>query len=282
MGESVDLRQHKYKKEDTMKSYQFILVIFFYFGLAIVARADTLTKEIEYTHNGLKLKGYLAYDDAVKGKRPGLLVVHEWWGHNEHARDRARMLAKDGYTALAIDMYGNGETANHPKKAGELMNAAFKDWETSRARFTKAKEILQAHETVDSTRVGAIGFCFGGAVSIRMARGGADLDGIVAFHSSLPSKPLIAKGNIKASILIINGSEDSFLSPESVGSFSQEMVAGNVDFSYLNLAGVKHSFTNKQADELSKKFSIPNLEYNKQADERSWAEMLRFFKRVFN
>ena len=265
-----------------VKSYLFILVFLFYSSLTIVARADTLTKEIEYTHNGIKLKGFLAYNDTVKEKRPGVLVVHEWWGHNEHARDRARMLAEDGYTALAIDMYGIGKTANHPKKAGELMNAAFKDWETSQARFNKAKKILQAHETVDSTRIGAIGFCFGGAVSIRMVRGGADLDGIVAFHSSLPSEPPIKKGNVKASILIINGSEDSFLNPESVGSFSQEMVAGNVDFSYLSLAGVKHSFTNKQADEFRKKFNIPNLEYNKQADERSWSEMQRFFKRVFN
>ena len=162
------------------------------------------------------------------------------------------------------------------------MNAAFKDWETSQARFNKAKEILQAHKTVDSTRIGAIGFCFGGAVSIRMVRGGADLDGIVAFHSSLPLEPPITKGDVKASILVINGSEDSFLSPESVGSFAKEMVAGNVDFSYLNLAGIKHSFTNKRADEFRKALNIPNLEYNKQADEQSWSEMQRFFKRIFN
>ena len=162
------------------------------------------------------------------------------------------------------------------------MNAAFKDWKTSQARFNKAKEILRAHKMVDSTRIGAIGFCFGGAVSIRMVRGGADLDGIVAFHSSLPLEPPITKSNMKASVLVINGSEDSFLSAESVGSFAKEMAAGNVDFSYLSLGGVKHSFTNKQADEFSKKFNIPNLEYNKQADERSWSEMQRFFKRVFN
>ena len=265
-----------------MKKCLFKLVFLYCFSITTMAQADIRTHEIEYTHNSIKLKGYLAYDDAVQGKRPGILVVHEWWGHNEHARGRTRMLAEDGYTALAVDMYGNGKTANHPKKAGELMNAAFKDWEASQARFNKAKEILQAHKTVDSTRIGAIGFCFGGAVSIRMVRGGADLDGIVAFHSSLPLEPPITKGDVKASILVINGSEDSFLNPESVGSFAKEMVAGNVDFSYLNLAGIKHSFTNEQADELSKAFSIPNLEYNKQADEQSWSEMQRFFKRIFN
>ncbi len=255
------------------------LVFLSILSFATVAQAEVQTQEIDYTQNGTTLKGYIAYDDAIKGKRPGILVVHEWWGHNKHARNRARMLAGIGYTALAVDMYGNGKTADHPKKAGEFMNAAFKDWKTSQPRFNKAKEVLQAHKTVNPEQIGAIGFCFGGAVSIRMARGGADLAGIVAFHSALPLEPAIT--NMKASVVIINGSEDSFLKPESVGSFSSQMVAGNVDFTYLNLSGVKHSFTNKQADEFSKKFNIPNLEYNKQADERSWSAMQKFFQRIF-
>lgn len=249
-------------------------------SLATVAHAEVQTEEIEYTHNGITLKGYLAYDSAIKGKRPGVLVVHEWWGHNEHARDRARMLAKIGYTALAVDMYGNGKTADHPKKAGEFMNAAFKDWENSKARFNKAKDVLQSHKTVDAERIGAIGFCFGGAVSLRMARGGADLDGVVAFHSSLPLQPAVT--NVKASVLVINGSQDSFLKPETVGSFSSQMMMGNVDFTYMNLQGVKHSYTNRQADEFRKKFDIGALEYNKKADERSWKAMQKFFQRVFN
>ena len=256
------------------------LVLLAALGFAANAQAEVQTQEIEYTQSGTTLKGFLAYDSAIKTKRPGILVVHEWWGHNEHARDRARMLAEVGCTALAVDMYGNGKTADHPKKAGEFANAAFKDWEVSKARFNKAKEVLQSHKTVDAELIGAIGFCFGGAVSIRMARGGADLDGVVAFHSSLPLQPAIT--NMKASVLVINGSQDSFLKPETVGSFSSQMVAGNVDFTYMNLAGIKHSFTNKRADEFSKKFSIPNLQYNRQADERSWSAMQKFFKRVFN
>jgi len=249
-------------------------------NLATVAHAEVQTQEIEYTQNGTTLKGYLAYDSAIKEKRPGILVVHEWWGHNEHARDRARMLAKIGYTALAVDMYGNGKLADHPKKAGEFMNAAFKNWDASKARFNKAKEVLKSHKTVDAERIGAIGFCFGGAVSLRMARGGADLDGVVAFHSALPLQPAIA--NMKASVLVINGSQDGFLKPETVGSFSSQMMAGNADFTYMSLDGTKHSFTNKQADEFSKKFNIPSLQYNKQSDERSWAAMQNFFQRVFN
>jgi len=249
-------------------------------GSATMAHAEIQTQEIDYLQNGTTLKGYLAYDDTIKGKRPGILVVHEWWGHNKHARNRARMLAKIGYTALAVDMYGNGKTADHPKKAGEFMNAAFSDWPTSQARFNKAKEILQAHETVDAEKIGAIGFCFGGAVSLRMARGGADLQGVVAFHSSLPLEPEVTK--MSASVLVINGSQDAFLKPETVGSFSSQMMAGNIDFTYLNLKGIKHSFTNRQADEFNKKFKIGNLEYNKQADEYSWKVMQDFFRRVFS
>ncbi len=256
------------------------LVFLAILNLATFAHAEIQTQEIEYTQNGTTLKGYLAYDSAIKEKRPGILVVHEWWGHNEHARDRARRLAKIGYTALVVDMYGDGKVADHPKKAGEFMNAAFKDWDASQARFNKAKEVLQSHKTVDAERIGAIGFCFGGAVSLRMARGGADLDGVVAFHSALPLQPAIT--NMKASVLVINGSQDGFLKPETVGSFSSQMMAGNADFTYMSLAGIRHSFTNKQADEFSKKFNIPSLQYDKQADERSWAAMKNFFQRVFN
>ena len=255
------------------------LVVLTILSLTTIAHAEVQTQEIEYTQNGTTLRGYLAYGSAIKEKHPGILVVHEWWGHNEHARDRARMLAKIGYTALAVDMYGNGKVADHPKKAGEFMNAAFNDWDTSQARFNKAKEFLQSHKTVDAERIGSIGFCFGGAVSLRMARGGADLDGVVAFHSALPLQPAIA--NMKASVLVINGSQDGFLKPETVGSFSSQMMAGNADFTYMSLAGTKHSFTNKQADEFSKKFNIPSLQYNKQSDERSWAAMQKFFQRVF-
>lgn len=249
--------------------------------LATVANAEIQTREFNYSSGDTKLQGYLAWDDGVKGKRPGILVVHEWWGHNQHARERAEMLAGIGYTALAVDMYGDGKLANHPKQAGEFMNAAFKDWAGSKAKFEAAMKLLQRHDTVDENRIGAIGFCFGGAVSLRMARSGADLDGVVAFHSALPLEPAITQGSVKGSILVINGSEDSFLKPETVDAFNKQMEEGGVDFTYLNLMGVKHSFTNKQADEFSENFQLPNLEYNKEADERSWTEMKKFFQRIF-
>ena len=260
----------------------FVIALLALLSLVALANAGVQAKEIEYSHNGVKLTGYLAFNDSKVGKRPGILVVHEWWGHNDHARNRAIMLAKSGYTALALDMYGDGKLANHPKKASEFMNLTFSNWSDSQGRYNKALEVLKAHKTVDAARIGSIGFCFGGAVSIKMARGGADLKGIVAFHSALPVEPKITKDSMKSAVLVINGSEDGFLKPEAVASFSQDMFRANVDFTYMNLKGVKHSFTNPQADEFSEKFNIAALQYNKKADEQSWVSMLNFFKRVFN
>jgi dienelactone hydrolase len=264
-----------------------LFAFFLIFSFTACANADVQTnggiqtKEIEYSVGGTTLKGYLAYDDSVQGQRPGILVVHEWWGHNQHARDRARMLAELGYTALALDMYGDGKLADHPKKAGEFMNAAFQDWEGSQAKFNAAKKLLQDHATVDPERIGAIGFCFGGAVSLRMARGGADLDAVVAFHSALPLAPPVSPGQVKAAVLVLNGADDGFLDPKTVATFKEEMTAAAEDFQYVSLEGVKHSYTNVQADELSRKFNISAMEYNKEADEKAWSAMQALFKRVF-
>jgi len=258
-----------------------LLSFFFIFSFAVSAQAGVQTKEIEYSSGGAKLKGYLAYDDSVKSKRPGVLVVHEWWGHNEHARDRARMLAKLGYTALAVDMYGDGKFAEHPKKAGEFMNAAFADWEGSQAKFNAAKKLLQSQATVDPKRIASIGFCFGGAVSLRMARGGADLSAVVAFHSALPTDPPVSPGQVKAAVLVINGADDVWLDPKAVASFKKEMSGAAKDFKYIDLKGAKHSYSNRQADEFSKKFKLDNLAYNKEADQKAWAAMQALFKRVF-
>ena len=264
-----------------------LLAFFLIFSFAACSNSDVQTnggiqtKEIDYSSGGTTLKGYLAWDDAVKGKRPGVLVVHEWWGHNEHTRERARMLAELGYTALAVDMYGDGKTADHPEKAGEYMNAALKDWEGSKARFNAAKKLLQDHATVDPERIASIGFCFGGTVSLRMAIAGSDLDAVVAFHAGLPTDTVVP-GTVKAAVLVINGSNDAWLDPKAVAAFKQETAAAVKDFKYITLEGARHAFTNKQAGEFSKKFNLPNLEYSKEADEQSWAALKDFFQRVFS
>jgi dienelactone hydrolase len=255
--------------------------VIFLISLTTFAQAEIKTQEIKYTAGNANLKGFLAYDESISEKRPGILVVHEWWGHNEYARSRAIKLAKLGYTAFAIDMYGEGKLAEHPSDASKFMQAAFKDFDAASARFDKAKKILQSHKTVDSSRIASIGYCFGGAVSLRMAQRGSDLDGVVAFHGALPIEPDNSKGKITASILVVNGSKDSFLKPEAVASFTQAMFQANADFNYINFAGVAHSYTNPKADEIGKKFNIPNLKYNKEADDRSWLAMQRFFDRIF-
>lgn len=249
--------------------------------IAITVNAKVQTQEIDYQAEGTNLKGYLAYDDASSNKRPGILVVHEWWGYNEYARSRARKLAKIGYTALALDMYGDGKVADHPKKAGELMQAALENWDVSKARFNAAMNVLKNHKTVNSLKIASIGYCFGGNVSLRMVRGGAQLTGAVAFHGALPLKPAMGKGSLKAAVLVVNGSEDAFLKAETVASFMKQMYEANADLTYLNLKGIKHSYTNPGADVLSRKFNIPNLVYDKTADDRSWQEMQRFFERIF-
>lgn len=261
--------------------FVFVLAVGWMLNVATVVRAEVIGSEISYKSGDVSLKGYIAYDNAIKGKRPGVLVIHEWWGHNDHARNRAKMLAGLGYTALALDMYGDGKFADHPKQAGEFMTAAIKDAEGSKAKFNEAKKVLQSHETVDAGKIGAIGFCFGGGVALRMARDGADLSGVVAFHSGPPAEPPAVKGNVKTPMLVINGAEDGFLKPEAIAAFVKEMVEVNADLTYISMPGVRHSFTNPQADEFQKKFNLPALAYDKQADERSWAAMREFFNRVF-
>lgn len=264
-----------------IKGCKFILVLAFMLNSATFVGAEVIGSEISYKSGDVSLKGYIAYDNAIKGKRPGVLVIHEWWGHDGHARNRAKMLAGLGYTALALDMYGDGKFADHPKQAGEYAAAVRKDLEGSKAKFNEAKKVLQSHATVDAGKIGAIGFCFGGGVALTMAREGEDLSGVVAFHSGLPAEPPAVKGRAKAPMLVINGADDGFIKPEAIAAFMKEMVEANADLTYISMQGVRHSFTNPQADEFQKKFNLPDLAYDKQADERSWAAMREFFKRVF-
>jgi len=252
---------------------------FLIFIASTSAQAEIVTKEIAYESNGVPLTGFLAYDDSISGKRPGVLVVHEWWGHNQHARNKAKQLAELGYTSLALDMYGDGKHADHPKQAGEFMNAAMKDWEGSQAKFRAARKVLEGHETVDASRIASIGFCFGGTVSIRMAGAGDDLKAVVAFHSGLPvDAPPTAK--ITASILVINGADDVWVPKEAVMKFKGQMANAGAYLTYISLPGVKHGYTNPQADEKNKKFGITNLEYNAEADKKAWQTLKEFFNRV--
>jgi dienelactone hydrolase len=243
-------------------------------------QAKVVTKEITYTANGLELKGYLAYDDAQKAQRPGVLVVHEWWGQNDYIRKRARMLAELGYVALALDMYGDGKVAAHPQDASKFSGEVMKNLDVAEQRFMAGLALLKQQPQTDKQRIAAIGYCFGGGVVLAMARRGVDLNGVVSFHGSLGAGAPAEPGKVKAKILVLNGADDPFTKPEQIAAFKEEMKAAGVDYEFVNYPGAKHSFTNPDATENGKKFQLP-LEYNAKADKESWQKMQSFFQQIF-
>lgn len=249
--------------------------------ISSAAIAEVTGKEVTYSADGTTLKGYLATDTAKKGKRPGVLVVHEWWGQNEYARKRARMLAELGYTALALDMYGNGKTADHPEDAGKFAGEVRSNMPVAEDRFNAALKLLKSQPEVDPNEIAAIGYCFGGGVVLEMARRGVDLKGVVSFHGSLGTAEPAQPGEVKAKVLVLNGDADPFTKPEQIAAFKHEMDAAGVDYKFIGYPGARHSFTNPDADIFGKKFNLP-LAYNAEADRQSWAEMQKFFNRIFH
>ena len=258
-----------------------VLVAALFLLLAAPSFAKTKGETVEYTSNGTTLKGYLAYDDSIEGKRPGVLVVHEWWGLDDYAKKRADMLAGLGYTALALDMFGKGKTADHPSDAQKFTSETMSNMAVAEGRFDAALEFLKKQPTVDPDEIAAIGYCFGGGVLLHMARTGVDLDGIASFHGSLASKQKASPGRIKAKILVLTGADDPYIKPEQVEEFRKEMDAAGADYEVIVYPGATHSFTNPAADEVGKKFNLP-VAYNEKADKESWAEMEEFLKEVFS
>ena len=242
--------------------------------------AKVVGKNVEYLSDGVTLKGYLAYDNTIQGKAPGVLVVHEWWGLNDYARKRARMLAELGYTALAVDMYGEGKQAMHPDDAGKFSSEVMMHFDTAKARFMAGEEFLKKQPTVDPDRIAAIGYCFGGGVVLNMARQGADLKGVVSFHGMLAAIKPAEPGAIKARILVLHGADDKFTTPEQIEAFKKEMANANADYKFIAYPGAMHSFTNPEATAYGKKFNLP-LAYNKKADEESWSAMKMFLEGIF-
>lgn len=248
---------------------------------SITVNAAVTGKEVSYQAGEVTLRGYLATDTAIPGKRPGVLVVHEWWGHNAYARKRADMLAALGYTALAVDMYGDGKKAEHPDDAGKFAGAIGKDPELMKARFMAGLEFLNRQPEVDNGRTAAIGYCFGGGVVLEMARQGVDLDAVASFHGSLGGKTTAEKGVVRARVLVLNGAADPFVTAEQIAAFRAEMDAAGVNYTLVNYPGAQHSFTNPEADGFGERFDLP-LAYDAEADAASWQAMLDLFGEVFN
>jgi dienelactone hydrolase len=244
-------------------------------------KADLAEQEVEYISEGTILKGFLVYDKQTESKRPGVLVVHEWWGLNDYARQRARMLAELGYTALALDMFGDGKTADHPEDAQKFAGAIFNNVKMGEERFLAAYNFLKGQPTVDPDNIAAIGYCFGGAVVLHMARIGTDLKTVASFHGGIQPFTPAEEGKVKAFVLVCNGADDPFVTQEQIDTFKKEMDDAKVRYEFVNYEGAVHSFTNPAADSLGKKFNMP-LAYNEKADKESWQEMQKVFNKVFS
>jgi len=239
--------------------------------------ATVKTREIEYRQGETALQGFVAWDDAARGRRPGVLVVHEWWGLNEHARNQARRLAEAGYVGFALDMYGKGKVTTHPQDAQALVSEVTKDPAVLAARFNAALEQLKRDPHVDTTRIAAIGYCFGGAVVLGMARAGADLAAVVTFHGALATTSPAQPGKVKARVLVLAGGADPFVPPEQLEAFKREMQAAGARFEVTTYPGAKHGFTNPDAA----KYGMPQLAYDAAADRESWAAMLKLFREIW-
>jgi len=245
--------------------------------LSTTSHAALKTERVNYSDGEVQLQGYLTWDDAVKGKRPGILVAHEWWGLNDYVRRRAEMLAKLGYVAFAMDMYGKEKATEHGNEAKEWMGQITANGEAWRRRALAGLEVLRKSKQVDPERLGAVGYCFGGATVMQLAYAGADLRGVASFHGSLPPPGPGEGKNIKARIFAATGAADAFVPPERVQQFQRALDEAGADWMMLTYGHARHAFTNPDAG----KYGIENLQYNADADRRSWAAMQAFFKEVF-
>lgn len=245
--------------------------------IAVQVHAEIKKEAIEYKHGDVVLEGYLAYDGAVQGKRPGVLVVHEWRGLNDYARRRAEQLAEMGYIAFALDMYGKGVYAKDHEEAGKLAGIYRSDRKLMRERARAGLEILRDHSLTDQKRMAAIGYCFGGTTVLELAREGEDLLGVVSFHGSLSTPTPEDAKNIKGKVLVLHGANDKFISSDEISAFQEEMRKADVDWQMIFYGGAVHSFTVPEAgDDPSK-----GMAYNEKVDKRSWGEMKRLFEEIF-
>jgi dienelactone hydrolase len=248
------------------------------------AQASVVTRDIDYEQNGVKLRGFLAYDDAKTraGKLPGVLVVHEWWGLNDYVKGRAVKLADLGYVAFALDMYGKGVLATDPKTAGELAGQ-FRGKPLMAERAQAGLDQLLGTGLVDPARVAAIGYCFGGSTVQALAYSGAPLAGIVSFHGGLIPASADAVARNKAKILVCNGAIDPSISPEQLAAYLKSLNEAKFDYRFVQYAGALHAFTNPDADSIAQ--ANPSMKgfvgYSPSADRRSWTDMRVFFDEIF-
>ncbi len=234
---------------------------------------------VSYNLNGTNYIGFITYDANKEGKRPGILVVHEWWGLTNYTRNRARQLAQLGYIAMAVDMYGNGKVGEDPASAQALATPFYKDPTLAKKRLDAAMNELKTYPQTDTAKIAAIGYCYGGFIVLNAAKLGANLDGVVSFHGDLSGVP-VNKDSLKAKILICHGEADKFVTPEAVAAFKKSMDSAGVDYTFKSYPNATHAFTNPAATAIGQKFNMP-IEYNAAADTASWNDMKAFFQKIF-
>ena len=239
--------------------------------------AEVVEEAVNFEHDDAQHRGYIYYDDSGPAERPGILVVHEWWGLNEYARKRARQMATDGYVAFAMDMYGVGKVTEHPEQAKEWMTQATANVADWQKRTQLGVELLRGHKMTDGSNIAAIGYCFGGSTVMQLAYSGADVKGVVSLHGSLPPASVGQAEAIKAAVLVEHGNDDPFVPEERVREFRAALDAAEVDYTFNGYDGVLHGFTNPDAS----KYGIEALKYDADADRQSIENMRTFFKRIF-
>lgn len=236
-------------------------------------------ENISYSADSVTMNGYVAYDTGSTGKRPVVVVVHEWWGLNDYVRGRAKQLAELGYIAIAIDMYGDGKTAENPGDAGKMATPFYQNPSMAKARFDAGLAKVKSYSQADGDKVAAIGYCFGGSMVLNMAKLGETLDGVVSFHGGLAGVPA-DKNLLKAKILVCHGGADPFVPQAEVDQFRKQLDSIGADYTFKVYPGATHAFTNPNATEVGRKFDIP-IAYNPAADSASWKDMKDFFGTIF-
>ena len=246
----------------------------------LVTTPAIVGEDIAYEVDGISMNGYLAYDRNQTGQRPGVLIVHEWWGHNDYVRGRADMLAELGYTAFALDMYGDDKQADHPADAQKFMMEVLNNMSAGESRFRVARKLLEEHATTDASRTAAIGYCFGGGIVLHMARVGTDLKGVASFHGTLATATPAEAGGVSAKLLVAHGADDPFVPAAELEAFKQEMADAGADMKFIAYPGAVHAFTNPAATAMGEKHGLP-LAYNEAADTESWVELKSFLQEIF-
>jgi dienelactone hydrolase len=265
-----------------MKRIFLLLLLTSMFGFMNAQSRKTAVVGEEVTYksaDGTTLKGYVAYDESKKGKRPAIVVIHEWWGNNDYNRHRADMLAQLGYIAIAADMYGDGKIGNDPKEAGALAGPFYGNPQLAKERIEAAVNKIKEYAQTDASKMACIGYCFGGSMSLTAAKLGMDFKGVVSFHGGLAGIPA-ETGKTKAKILVCHGAADKFVSEEEIKNFRHNLDSVKAEYTFIAYPGATHAFTNPAATAMGKKFNMA-VEYNAAADKKSWEDMKAFFKSIF-